>query len=170
MVARFAAVLGLLMAAGSGCIGGGEGDVPRGSPEKVIELAPDRTRGEGSAEVAVSDGRREDVAVVDLARPSGPIGSSVGGLLALVEDAVKVESFGGQQVRGTPAFRYDVVVRRAGDDETIGVWVDRIGRIRRIQVRSLPPATVRGGLPRLTIVDFLVFGADASATTTTTED
>lgn len=140
----------------AGC--GGDDAVPAGAPAEVVARAPERTRQAGPVRVAMSDGRDEDGAVVDLEAPSGRVGEVAAELLDLVATAERVESFGGQQIRGVAAFRYDVVVARGGGEETIGVWVDPAGRIRRVQVRSLPPATVRGGLPRLTIVDFVSFG------------
>jgi len=103
----------------------------------------------------------------------------------LVRGAVKVDPWGGAEVRGASAFRYQVqidpqraasaapperadILRRIAADANGGLihadlFVDSAGRIRRVQLpaelRSGPPPTRNDGEVIAVTIDFADFGA-----------
>lgn len=137
-VLLLAAVFAALVAPLGGCAAEGDG-VPEGAPIDVVKAAPEVTRRLAPVRLEVGEGTSLRTEVSDLR--SGLVGE----LLDAMQDPIRVRSFGGQQVQGISAFRYDVVFAGdGGDEERLAVWVDIRGRIRRVQQRSDDPREIPG--------------------------
>lgn len=134
LVLFVAAAVSLLV----GCAAEGDG-VPKGDPIDVVKAAPGVTRRLAPVRLEVGEGTALRTEVSDLRR------GLVGELLDAMEDPIRVRSFGGQQVQGVSAFRYDVIFEGDnGGEERLAVWVDIRGRIRRVQQRSDDPGEIPG--------------------------
>ena len=182
------------LAVGTGC-GSERTGGPRGSAEQVVGRSVGRTIAAGTARFEVGAPRVKVEGVVDfeqgrveIVRPADvdlPEASDPVVALALLRGVVDVVSYGGQAIRGTSTFRYeldiapDKAVEGAPADRRAALaavaeaaqgtlfadlWVDAEGRVRRIQV-PLDPATPRPRgedryQPAYLTVDLFDFGTE----------
>lgn len=133
--------------------------VPTGDPLEVVKGSPDRTLGAGPVTVFVAAPSESLEAELDLASPAGPqdVRTHALGALQLVRTAKEARAYGGQQVRGASAMRYEVTTRDGGEFD---LWIDVEGRVRRVllpdgPLTASPPPTTPNGLPALVTIDFV---------------
>ena len=157
LIAAMAAVV-----AAGGCGSDRTGGL-RGSPQEVVDAAPDRTIAAGSARFdagAPNDQRR---GAVDFTEPAAaadagryPELSDPAAVVDLVRGAEQAGSYGGAAVRGASTFRYEAVVnveravaetppdrrpavralaeRLRAPAFYVDLWIDSDGRLRRVQI------------------------------------
>lgn len=123
---------------GSACAGEQDG-VPEGTPNEVVTGSASVTRELAPVRVDIAEAGEVQSVVSDLRT------DDLGALLDAMDRIVRIRSFGGQQIRGVPVFRYDVVYRGlGGDEERLAVWVDKQRRIYRVQQRADDPREIPG--------------------------
>jgi hypothetical protein len=156
---RLVGLLVLLVALFGGACSNVPQQVPTGDPLEVVKEAPDRTVEAGPVRVFVAAPGESLEAQLDLARASGPSDVRTHALDALqaVRDAEQARAYGGQQVRGASAMRYEVTT---GDGGEFDLWIDVEGRVRRVllpdgPLAASPPPTQANGLPALVTIDFV---------------
>ncbi len=158
------AVIGSLVACGSGRTGG-----PRGEPQAVVDASPDRTVAAGGASFDATAPDAERSGEVEFGSHGQVTGARDGrnavehpeledpaSVVDLVRGALGSVSYGGAAVRGASTFRYETVInveRAVAETPPDGrarmeafaaalgapafyadVWIDGDGRLRRIQV------------------------------------
>jgi hypothetical protein len=170
---RGVSVPALALVALTAACGGDRSGGPRGEPSAVVRAAPDRTLEAGRASVygagpgVVSEGtvdfgaRQSDVQV------KGPNAASAGVELrdpVVVVDMVRgftdVEPYGGGEVRGASTIKYELGVEYEGRRFFADVWVDSVGRIRRVLVPTdkSKPRPTRDDPDRLDLITVDFYG------------